>query len=217
MSAPRDSTIGSRVPLDLREDLQAITAAKAAAGETRGDGEPVDLSTTIRRGLRYYADLELGNLDRAAEAHAALGLPTGARFAIDRTGNLLDNGRPGASRSRATPTERAAALGVAPRAGTQRRRALELFEAAGDRGLTADEVVVKLAPAPHNGVARRVTDLLQGELIEPRPHDDEDVRRRWPEIPATRLTRAGAQATVYRITGAGLLALTNKRRQEAGR
>lgn len=187
-----DTTIAARVPLDLREDLEADVAARRARGELRPNGEPIDLSTVVRLALRAWVD------------HLASDF-TGVGFR--RQSGLLDaNGRGGSHHRGAGQTEVRAALKQAGRAGGQRRRALECFEAAGERGLTADEVAVKLAPAPLHSLARRVTDLLQGGLIEPVAKHPDGI---W-----TRLTRAGAQANVYRISGAGVLALTAKRRQE---
>jgi hypothetical protein len=196
-----DTTIAARIPLDLRQELEDEVARRRRAGELRPSGEPIDLSTVVRQALREHAE-------------TAAGRPPGGVLVVGRQAGLLDNSRPGSRHRDAGNTERAAALKVAARAGTQRRLALEAFEAAGDHGLTADEVAVKLAPRPLHSLARRVTDLLQGGLIEPHPHESEEWRG---VVPATRRTRAGAQATVYRITGAGLLALTTKRRQEADR
>lgn len=193
-----DTTIAARIPLDLRQELEDEVSRRRAAGELRPGGEPIDLSTVVRQALREHAE-------------AAAGRPPGGVHVVGRQAGLLDNGRPGAQHRDAGNTERAAALKVAARAGTQRRLALEAFEAAGERGLTADEVAVKLAPRPLHSLARRVTDLLQGDLIEPRAGDTE------PGPLLTRTTRAGSAAQVYRITGAGLLALTTKRREERDR
>lgn len=202
MNATRDATVAARIPLDLRNDLEELAR--------RGG---VDLSVIIRGALRGYADAALGHHTEAAAGHRAL-------FAA----GLLRGGQ-GAARRAAGPTERAAALGVAPRVGTARRRALELLEGAGAHGLTADEVQAGLERRAHytgerapavNGTARRVTDLVQGGLA--RPHLIEVTSASLADGTAgevrTRPTRHGAQATVYVITAAGIRALEDARDRE---
>lgn len=193
-TAPKalDPTIAARVPATLK--AKVLAAAR---------GGNVDASVVIREALDAY--LTPGARGPSRSAAIAAGILRGGQ---------------GAARRNATATERAAALAVAPRVGSQRFRALTCFAYAGAKGLTADEVVVKLAPAPHNGVARRVTDLLQGGLITERTadtaaeraelgaHDDRLVDDHSRDAtPVVRTTRAGAHAQVYIITPAGHRAL----------
>lgn len=156
-----------------------------------------DLSLTIRRALREHVERHLNGTTRP---------------------NLLTGGQ-GAARRNGTHTERAAALKVAGRVGSQRRRALELYASAGNRGLTADEVCELLAPLPVNGVARRVTDLLQGQAVVERiaPPKIGEREAKTPEGVLTRRTRAGAQATVYVITPHGRRLLEDAADRERAR
>lgn len=173
MTPLRDTTVAARVPLDLRTDLEAVV---------QRDREP-DLTAVLRKALRRYADERLGRA------------PAGA-------GGLFAPAQ-GAARRRDRSTSTQAALDVAPRTGSQRRRALEVIAAMGINGATADEVIRALEQTGQriavNGVARRVTDLLQAGAIEPAPfiHDDGT-----PGVIARR-TRNGSHATVYVITAKG--------------
>lgn len=134
----------------------------------------------------------------AVEAYLAPADPTG----------VLRGGQ-GAARRDARPTARAAALAVAPRVGSQRYRALTKFMGAGDDGLTTDEVCVAIPELPVNGLARRVTDLLQAGFIRPAAYVG-------TSSPVTRTTRAGAQAQVWVITDKGAAAWRESyRRDEA--
>ena len=166
----------------------------------------VELSLVVRRILREGADRELNG-----EATVLEGL-----FAAGR------RSRPSSA------TEVEARLKAAPRAGTGRFKALAEFELAGARGLTADEVVVKLAPAPHNGTAKRVSELAAGGLIRPvravvdpmrdAVHDSARPlaagERAMDDGLIARVTRADAWATVYVITAAGHRALEDARAKE---
>lgn len=136
---------------------------------------------------------------------------------------------PGTHRRNDKPTARRAAWEVTPRAGTQRAKALGHFRTAGARGLTPDEVCALMPEGAINGIARRVTDLLQGGLIEPatwhepepgRPYISAGVWRNrgtgpyeepidGPGSQITRPTRHGAKAGVYVITATGLQVLTD--------
>lgn len=212
-----DATIAARVPVDLRTALERRRDELKAAGVHYPDGREADLSYVIRQACRAYVGDRSGVLfERPPSPAAELELRGGSARASDP----------------ATSKAAAAAQGP-PRVGSQRWRALVAFAEASLRGLTADEVVVKLAPAPHNGTARRVTDLLQGGYIEQAPPlidkaygknpaerarllepIDPDAKR--PRINATveRKTRAGAWAQVYRITDKGRDALAERRRDE---
>jgi hypothetical protein len=214
MSPDKDVTIAARVRPDLKADVETV---RARLGEK-------DASVIVRRALTEYVDkvLERGQAGPGGllpttfpvNAGGALTAETmnaalesmGASIRVRDVGaDLLTNGRRGAHRRRPTPTEEAAALAQIGRAGTARRLALEAFERASTRGLTADEVVVELLPRPHNGTARRVTDLLQGGLIEVRMSAGKVVERN---------TRAGSRATVYVINEAGKRALAERRQSE---
>lgn len=173
MTAQHDVTVAARVPLELRAELEQ-------ARDTAGDA---DLSVTIRRALRAEADRVLG---RAPAGAAGLFAP--AKGSARR-------------HDRATSTQ--AALDVAPRTGSQRRRALAIIEGHGQHGATTDEVIAELeqraaiegkSPPAVNGVARRVTDLLQADAITPLTLDGAE---------ATRPTRHGSQAIVYVATEKG--------------
>jgi hypothetical protein len=190
MTATRDKTIAARVPGDLRDALEELARLD-------GHGE---ISITIRAALREYTDRRYGRA----------GVLDAVALHLDGRGSARRNG---------TPTEIAAALRAAPRIGTQRRRILELYSRQGAEGFTADDVLRELehdatypgfsSPAP-NGVARRVTDLLQGDLIRPALTVGTSS---W----TTRATRHGAQATIYVITAAGIRALEDARQREAAR
>lgn len=208
MTATRDAVVSCRVPLDLRSDLEEVAALE-------GHGE---LSLVARAALRAYADHKLGRS------------PVGASMLLGGTG---------ARRRTSGPTEVAAALKVAPRVGTQRRRVLELYEEVGPIGLTADAVhsclegrdfvqqpIVSLRRHHAvNGIARRVTDLLQGGLIIEKTASGNTADRKaktdgegvTQEGVLTRQTRHGAQAIVYVISAAGHRALEDVRAREAAK
>jgi Arc/MetJ-type ribon-helix-helix transcriptional regulator len=170
MTAP-DSTIAARVPLEHRAELNALVEA----------GHYKDLGALIRT-----ATNELAARHRAGN------------------GNPLIGDHAGAARRSDPSTSKAAARDVAPRSGSQRRRALEVIRDAGAHGATTDEVIEVLdlsrppgAPRPAvNGVARRVTDLLQAGAIE-------TVPLVGTSTPATRKTRHGSDALVYVVTAKG--------------
>jgi hypothetical protein len=205
MSPPRDVTMAARVPLDLRAEAEElVTKVRNAGAPGIGRDPEFDLSHVIRLGVRRLVDEEL--------------------HARPRPGRLF-NPREGSSRRHDRPTSKAAALDVAPRAGSQRRRALEVIVGRGDRGATTDEVI-EVLEASHrvavNGVARRVTDLLQAGAIEPllavlgssgwQAHTADHRIARPPRagegtVPGgaevTRVTRHGSRAIVYVATAKG--------------
>jgi hypothetical protein len=212
-----DSTIAARVTAELRNDLEAHVARLRGLGVHYPDGREVDRSFVIRQALRAYLD---------GEARLEPGREPGLFDSTDRGEGRLrwePLAGPGTARRADPETAKAAARQDPGRKGSQRRRALEAFEAAGAKGLTTDQVVVELTPAPHNGVARRVTDLLQAGLIEPIPREPamygDDTRP--PDVIespwVTRETRTGTPAMVWRITGQGLVELGKVRRAEAER
>lgn len=191
---PADPTTMTAAPHNVT--LSARVPATLRAGVAAAALEGEDQSATVRRLLTLGLDAQR----RAAEALAA----------------------PRAKRTPATPTETAAANRKAPRPGTARHLALRYFVRRHERGATADEVHALLMPAPQNSIARRVTDLLEGGMIEPvrwtesidgagHPFaragrygtrylgPDED---RLGDVVA-RKTRAGSLATVYVLTAAG--------------
>lgn len=221
-----DATVAARVPLDLRKDLEAVVDKWRRSGRRYPDGRDVDLSFVQRHALRELTDRELGrarplvNMGLGATAGAQADghdypFPPNAAAELERRGGAARSSDPSTSKD-------AAALQQPPKVGTQRWRALEAFEAAGDRGLTTDEVVVKLKPAPHNGTARRVTDLLQGGYIEERLEAEVERRAAIATGLATRLnrgaverkTRAGAWARVWVITRKGRAALESRRQDQ---
>lgn len=143
----------------------------------------------------------------------------------------------GVARNNDPPTARRAAWESTPRAGSQRAIALQHFQNAGAKGLTADDVCALMPQAAVNGLARRVTDLLQGGLIEPAIYVQGAEHGRtyilaglWgargalktegPSLDdvssstATRLTRHKSRANIYVITQAGLQVLTDINRKE---
>jgi hypothetical protein len=206
-----DSTLAARVPAELRDAVEAKRDELRGAGVHYPDGREVDLSFVLRVALSRYVGVHDGGL---LEVDVDAASPDQLRQAAA----LLEDGQPGTARKHDRPTAKRAASTVAGRAGTQRRRALELFEVVGARGLTTDEVCAELDDCPVNGVARRVTDLLQGGLIEEVYAAGGRVAgegRAMHGDPVMRKTRHGSFAQVWRITGEGLLALTAKRKQEA--
>lgn len=240
----KDATIAARVPLDLRADLELVAHEWRRAGVTYPDGRPADLSYVIRLGTRRLADEAIVRRDgegrdptRPGEVRPPGELAGDPSASVDALRLLPGNGNTAvavdldniATRAhRNDPaTAKSSAEAVAPRAGSQRRIVLEAFERAGNRGLTADEADHNLAcratvAAPWSG-QRRTSELLKAGLLEPRTDrpqaDDEEVGDglNTGGDTVTRRTRSGHQATVYRITGDGLLALTRKRREEANR
>jgi len=196
MSATRDALVSARVPRDLREDLERIAEA-----------DHVELSVVTRKALRMYADWR--QRPTAPDLYGpGYGVP--GRLA-------LAGGDRGSHHRRAGATEVAAALKIAPKLGTQRRTVLELYEAAGHRGLTADDVVAALPNIAPNGLPRRVTDLLQGGLIGERAVGD--PRELAPDEESldglvVRLTRHKTPATVYVISRRGRLELEAARDRE---
>lgn len=130
----------------------------------------------------------------------------------------------GVARNTDPLTAKRAAWEVTPRAGSQRAKALAEFAVARSLGLTADDVCRLMPGTPLNSLSRRVTDLLQGGLIEhatyhrrypddiviagtygPRPpaSDEAPADPQAPISHLTRKTRNGSPANVYVITPAG--------------
>ena len=70
---------------------------------------------------------------------------------------------PGKARRDGSATSKAAALSVAPRTGTQRRRVLDAIAASG--GLTDEEIQARLAMNPSTQRPRRV-ELVEGGWIK---------------------------------------------------
>jgi Arc/MetJ-type ribon-helix-helix transcriptional regulator len=174
-------TIAARVPADLAADLDRLVGRGPA-----GRKPWADRSEVIRALLRTGLDHELG------------------RDGAGRRGLFADTTT--TPKVAARSTSRKAAIHAAPRAGTNRARALELIAYAttgglerGPLGLTTDDVVAAMAPAPQNSIARRVTDLLQGGFVE--PFLDEAGE------PRTRPTRSGGRGIVWVATPAGINAL----------
>lgn len=202
MTPAKDVTMAARVPLDLREEAEQVVANVRERGTNHLRRDPeFDLSSVIRLAVRRFVDVELH------------GMPE------DLANGHLFGPRTGAHRRRDRATSTAAARDVAPRSGSQRRRALEVIVAAGARGMTTDEVINYLEanrergsrPPAVNGVARRVTDLYQAGAIEPAMMTVDDVDagvnlqidRAGELVPRTRTTRHGSQATVYIATAKG--------------
>lgn len=151
--------------------------------EALAKSRDVDLSTVLKMAAREYVDREL----HGKPGNGALFRPS-----------------PGAARGSDPGTSKRAAALVAPRTGSQRRRALWLIADAGQRGMTADEVIERLElearhaghpPPAVNGVAKRVSELAHAGAIV----DDGDVI----DGPRTRKTRHGSAALVYVATDLG--------------
>lgn len=174
----RDATIAARVPVDLRDNLLDLARRRG-----------VDLSTIVRAACRHYADTHAnGGTGWAPQAHVPL------------RANPLLVAAPGAARRNDPATSKAAALDVAPRAGTRRARALRAIADAGWRGATTDEVVAALERQAGrrlavNGIARRVTDLVQAGAIVAAVDSAGNE--------AVRPTRNGKNALVWVITDHG--------------
>ena len=99
-----------------------------------------------------------------------------------------DAATPGQAHARARDTERAAALAVTPRTGTQRRRVLEAIAAAGADGLTDHELADTTGLYLYSAAPRR-TELLRGGWVR-------DSGRR-------RATPLGGEAAVWTLTEEG--------------
>lgn len=171
MTGTLDPTVAARIPAERRAELLELAHA---------DGVPA--SALINRALAEY-------LERR------------------RTGADLFAPRQGTTRRHDRETSRRAAADTAPRTGTGRRRALEVIVDAGDYGATTDEVLAALevnasldgerSPAA-NGVARRVSDLLEVGAIE-----EARIVNGAGTGPLTRATRHGSDAIVWRVTVKG--------------
>jgi hypothetical protein len=85
----------------------------------------------------------------------------------------------------ARPTSANAALLAAPKSGTRRHQILRHILAAGNRGLTDDQIIVR-SGLPHQSVGPRRLELEQGGWIE-----DSTQRRK---------TRTGSEAIVWVAT-----------------
>lgn len=108
---------------------------------------------------------------------------------------------PGAMPSRGRPddTDRAAALAVMPRSGTQRRRVLAAIALAGEQGLTDHELADVTGLYLYSAAPRR-TELLRGGWVR-----DSGKRRETP---------LGAEAVVWTLTEAGLDRLADYERTD---
>lgn len=178
MGTTQDTTIASRVPLELRRRLEDLVATGRFVNPRTG---APDLSTVIVTLLERGVDREEG------------------RAELER--------RPGTAHRNGRPTERRAAEST-PARGTQRFLALDYFAHRGEEGATTDEVVAALEerarvageriPAP-NSTPRRVTDLLEAGAIEAKVYADSESG----EEPVTRRTRHGRDAQVWTITTKG--------------
>lgn len=188
----RELTIAARVTPALRRDLEALLAERLKAGDRRPDGAPLDLSTLIRRACAAYVDVNLNGSRQGPSGTLELG--------------SLD-GRPRTHRG-GPRTEQQAAEGAWPRARTQRRRALELLENAGDYGLTGDELDVLLDAGVYNG-RRRLSELKAAGWAEVKLGPD----GLGNNAPVTRKTRAGHRAEVYVLTAAARIRLAEEARQ----
>jgi hypothetical protein len=196
--------VATRVLPEFRQRLDAAIERRVILGDTvpgKNGPRPFDLSSGIREALHLWLRVQEGKL-------TVLPASTVAAAAA------LENGTPGTARRRDPATSRKAAADVAPRIGSQRRRVLEQFARAGEEGLTTDELLAILErahlfmhlftdpddrpsePPPANGVARRVTDLLDRGALEP-------ATLAGTSTPVTRPTRRGRAAQVWTITPKG--------------
>lgn len=114
-------------------------------------------------------------------------------FGTDPALSDVDADNPGQAHRRGRDTERAAALFVMPRTGTQRRRVLEAIAAAGDDGLT-DHELAEITRLYLYSAAPRRTELLRGGWVR-------DSGRR-------RATPLGSEAVVWTLTEEGAARLT---------
>lgn len=181
MTTSDDPTMAARVPADLRDEALALV----------GTPRFPDRSSVLRIALRELVDRENGR---------ANGQPATGLFAP----------REGTTRRHDRSTSRKAAADTAPRTGTGRRRALEVIVRAGLAGATTDEVVAmleRLHPGQRiavNGVARRVTDLLEAGAIEEARCNGTCAQRECDgSHVATRPTRHGSAAIVWTATDKG--------------
>lgn len=168
------------------------------------DGTPMpDPATRTRGSLRPGTaaapeprDAQRGSVGRRRDERAE---PT-----VEAPSLLSDPAEPHTYvRGDARPTERRAATLALPRSGTDRARILAMLVAAGDRGLTTDEASARMVteegrPDRPNQYASRVKELVESGWVE----DSRTVR----------LTRTGADATVWRVTVAGRAAWRGRER-----
>lgn len=170
-----DCTVSARVPADLRADLVKVC-------ELRGDE---DLSATIRWALRTAADQGLAG-------------------AVADDDPRLFYAQPGATVAAVKPQAPRSGPVKPPGPGTMGAGALEVIATA-SAGATVDEIEQHLERRegrriPTNGLARRVTDLLQAGAITTAIAVRGDQESR---VTATRITRNGRAAQVYVITDLG--------------
>jgi hypothetical protein len=99
----------------------------------------------------------------------------------------------GATRRQGNDTDRAAALAVMPRTGTQRRRCLAALALAGDAGLTDHELSETTGLYLYSAAPRR-TELLRGGWVR-----DSGQRRTTP---------LGSEAVVWTLTEEGAARLS---------
>lgn len=206
----RDVTIAARVPLALRTDLEAVLEELRRQGRHKVDGGELDLSAVIRIAAGELRDRVLGG---RGELLTYSSVETSARLLPDPEGDAARrlrlgslDGKP-ATHRRGTETERMASHAAWPRATSQRRRALELLEAAGNDGLTGDELDVALerqGGGTYDG-RRRLSELKAGGWVEAA----RDVNR----APIRRRTRRGQWADVYVIAPAAVIRLAEDRRR----
>jgi hypothetical protein len=115
-------------------------------------------------------------------------------FGTDPALSDVDVDTPGQAHRRAGDTERAAALAVMPRTGTQRRAVLEAIAAAGADGLTDHELADKTHLYLYSAAPRR-NELLRGGWVRDSGH--------------RRTTPLGSEAVVWTLTLPGLHRLRN--------
>lgn len=194
---PRDVTIAARVPLALRTDLEAVLVELRRQGRHKVDGSELDLSAVLRIAAGELRDRVLGDVGTLTESAEGI--------AARRLGRL--DGKPPTHRH-GPETERMASNAAWPRANSQRRAVLALLEAAGNDGLTGDELDAELERLGTGGTydgRRRLSELKAGGWAEPA----RDVNR----APIRRRTRRGQWADVYVVTPAALVKLGEERRR----
>lgn len=193
----RDVTIAARVPLALRTDLEAVRVELVRQGRTKVDGDELDLSAVVRIGLGELRDRVLAG--RGELLTYSSGETSARLLPLDRMAPAAQVNGPATSKE--------AARAVFPRRQTQRRRVLELLEAAGNRGHTGDELD-DLLGVTYSG-RRTLSELKRGGWVE--------VRRAMlasgKSGPVRRTTRLGNAAEVYVLTPAALVRLGQERRR----
>jgi hypothetical protein len=164
----------------LRQAMEAagIDVAAVEAEAAQVDLDAIEREHLLRDQAARDAKLLAQETNRDPDD---IGIPEPSQLRLgDPTAN-----RAGARHQSAGDTERAAALGQAPKSGTDRRRVLDHLASTGDTGATDEEISLALEMRLYTAAPRR-TELVSAGWVE-------DSGRRRP-------TTTGSPAAVWVLT-----------------